>query len=442
MTRRLHQSVSLMLAAAVVATTAVAGCAPPMDQAPRPVAPLLGATATTATSRGDLEATVDAMRRRLAAGDDADAAIRLADALLRQTRVTGNAGLAIEAETALRRVVARDPEDYGACRMLAAVLVAQHRFADGRAEASRCRLMRQDDAWLLGVLGDAEIELGDYDAAFEALDAMMALRPNASSYARASYARELQGDLAGAHELMWMALSATAPVDSEAVAWHLAQIGHLELGLGRVREAERSFAHADYVFAGHPMAVEGRARVLIARRDLAGALALLESQVEAMPTPDGLALLGDVQAALERAADADRSYRLAEAAWTSDAPEPARLARFLAERGRRVEHALEIARRESQVRHDIFTEDALAWALFQMGLVDEAGAAIGRALRTGSKDPAIRYHAAAIAHARGDGASARRQLEEALAGGPGVDLVIAAEARALQAKLAAADGPA
>jgi len=423
-------------AAIVIAAAAVSGCAKGAEPAARPIPALLGTAAAATTSRADLERTIAAMRRRLAEGDDPDAAIQLAEALLRQTRVTGNAGLANEAESALRRVVARDPEDYGACRMLAAVYVSQHRFADGRAEASRCRLMRRDDAWLLGVMGDAELELGEYDDAFEAFDVMMALRPNASSYARASYARELQGDMTRALELMRMALSATAPGDPEAVAWHLAQIGHLQLALGQVREAERSFAHADHVFPGHPMAAEGRARVLIARQDLGGALALLEPQVAAMPTPDGLALIGDVQAALGSAVDADRSYRLAEAAWMSDAPEPARLARFLATRGRRLRDALDLARREAAVRRDIFTDDALAWALFRAGDIGGAAAAIGRALRTGSKDRTIRYHAAAIAHARGDLASARRYLRDALDGGPGIDLGVAAEARALRATLA------
>src|SRR5215831_20294336 len=47
------------------------------------------------TARADLDRTIAAMERRLAAAPaDAAAAVALADALLRQTRVTGNAGLA------------------------------------------------------------------------------------------------------------------------------------------------------------------------------------------------------------------------------------------------------------------------------------------------------------------------------------------------------------
>jgi hypothetical protein len=45
------------------------------------------------------------------------------------------------------------------------------------------------------------------------------------------------------------------------------------------------------------------------------------------------------------------------------------------------------------VRHDIFTEDALAWALFKAGHIAEARAASARARRTGSRDTRIVAHA-------------------------------------------------
>ena len=47
-------------------------------------------------------------------------------------------------------------------------------------------------------------------------------------------------------------------------------------------------------------------------------------------------------------------------------------------------------------RHDIFTDDALAWAYFKAGRVAEAKLAIARALRTGTRDASIRGHTAAI----------------------------------------------
>ena len=55
--------------------------------------------------------------------------------------------------------------------------------------------MQPADAWNDGVIGDAHLELGEYDAAFEPSIAMMrSVRPPRRT-GRAAYARELQGDL-------------------------------------------------------------------------------------------------------------------------------------------------------------------------------------------------------------------------------------------------------
>ena len=82
-----------------------------------------------------------------------------------------------------------------------------------------------------GVLGDAHLELGDYDEAFDAFDRMMQLRPGAASYARVAYARELQGNLNGALESMRLAAEASEGGDVEAIAWYHAQVGELYLKL-------------------------------------------------------------------------------------------------------------------------------------------------------------------------------------------------------------------
>ena len=352
-------------------------------------------TRMSATSRADLDRTVKTMTARLTARPtDSTAAIALADALLRQTRVNGNAGLAMHAEFALKTVLDHDRDDYDARRMLAAVYLSQHRFRDAIGEAERCRAMRASDAWVYGVLGDAHIELGDYPEAFDAFDRMTALRPNAAAYARASYARELQGDLDGALRLMQMATDATSAQDAESLAWHHAQLGHLYLELGSLDAARREYEHTDFVFPGHPFALDGLARVEAARGHDTAALELVMKRLDSSPTPADAAFAGDLLAKLGRPDAAELQYRLAEAAWRVDAPEPSKLARFLAGHRRHLDEAVRLA--EGAGRHDIFTDDALAWAYFQTGRVAEARAAIRRALRTGSCDKDIRAHAAAI----------------------------------------------
>ena len=121
-----------------------------------------------------------------------------------------------------------------------------------------------------------------------------------------------------------------------------------------------------------------------AEGDHARALEIVTRLLSETPTPATLAFAGDLLAALGRADDAEREYRLAEAAWQSDGPDPPRFARFLAEHGRRLDEAIRLA--EGTDRQDIFTADALAWAYFQTGRFAEAKAKIAVALSTGSRD--------------------------------------------------------
>jgi len=363
--------------------------------------PTLAGTRGLATSREHLDARVSDLRTRLSAHpQDVGQAIMLSDALLRQARTTGNAGLAIEAERSLKRALDGDVANYDANRLLGAVYLSQHRFREAIAVAEQSRNARPNDPINYGVIGDGHLELGEYDQAFDAFDRMVTSRPSAAAYARVAYARELQGNLRGATEAMKLAADATAADDAESLAWHRSQIGDLYLRLGKVRDAEAEYTAASHAFPGHPFAVMGYAKVLVARGDLTGALTLLRTLQRTAPTPDLAARIGDLYTQLGRNADAEREYTLAEAGWRVDAPEPKNLARFLADHDRKIDEAVTIAETAAASRHDIFTNDALAWAYYKAGRIEEARGAIAQALRTGTKDADILAHAAAIRGAR------------------------------------------
>ena len=110
----------------------------------------------------------------------------LSDALLRLQRVNNDGRAVITAETHLRRFLEARPSHYEARRMLAAVLLSQHRFGEAIAEANRTRAADPRDAWNYGAIGDGYMELGDYDRAFDAFDRMGQLAPGPSAYARTS----------------------------------------------------------------------------------------------------------------------------------------------------------------------------------------------------------------------------------------------------------------
>src|SRR4249919_581048 len=153
-------------------------------------------SAAVTLSRDGLERAIERQRTALRQNPvNARAAVGLADALLRQARVSGNAGLALEAERALKQALHDEPLEYEPRRMLGAVFLSQHRFREAILEAERARDQRPTDDWNYGVMGDGHLELGEYDQAFKAFQRMMNLRPTAGAYARAAYALELQGKL-------------------------------------------------------------------------------------------------------------------------------------------------------------------------------------------------------------------------------------------------------
>lgn len=367
------------------------------ERRPSPVAALLGGPNAPPSSREGLAGRIAAMDARLAAdAGDVEAAVLLADALLRQGRISGSAAPSMRAEQVLRQALREAPGNYDALRMQAAVYLSQHRFREAIEVSERCREMRPADAVNFGAIGDAYIELGDYPQAFDAFDRMMTLRPSAAAYSRVAYARELQGNLPGALESMRMAADASEGGDLEAMAWYRAQVGELYLRMGRHAEALQFFAAASQAFQGHPFAVIGYAKTLEATGKKDEAKALLEDVAKRTPTPDVYARLGDLAAAGGSAAEAEKYWALAEAAWRTEAPEPGHLARFLAERNRKIDEAVTIAESAAQTRNDIFTNDAVAWAYFKAGRTADAKRAIRNALRTGTKDPDILRHARAI----------------------------------------------
>jgi tetratricopeptide (TPR) repeat protein len=390
----------LMIAAmAAMVVTANLGGGRSQERSSTRITPL-GAPGGPSTTRDGLAARVSEMEARLSTQPaDAGAAVILADALIRQSRVTGSSAPTMRAADVLSRALTQDPDNYDLLHMQSTLLLSQHRFKDAIAVAERCRDLRPADAMNYGVIGDGHLELGDYDEAFDAFERMMQLKPNAASYARVAYARELQGDLKGALASMKLAADASQGGDVEAVAWYRAQVGELQLKLGQPSDAMQSFIGASHAFPGHPYAVIGYAKALEAIGKTDEARALLEDFVKRTPGADVYARLGDMAAKAGQSAAATKHWALAEAMWRSDTPEPKNLARFLAERGQKIDEAVAIAEAASKERHDIFTEDALAWAYFKAGRTAAAREAIARALRTGTQDAEILRHAAAIEHA-------------------------------------------
>ncbi|PYU92221.1 MAG: hypothetical protein DMG25_12490, partial [Acidobacteria bacterium] len=91
------------------------------------------------------------------------------------------------------------------------------------------------------------------------------------------------------------------------------------------------------------------------------------------------------------------------------------LALFYADHDMKLKDALALARKELEVRHDVYTWDTLAWALHKNGQPHEAADAMTKALKPGTKDAMLLFHAGMICDRLGRNDKAREYLGRALA---------------------------
>ncbi len=400
-------------------------------------------TVAQVAAAGARETTTDRLvatlqQRLKQKADDGRALSSLGAAYLQKARETGDPAYYGRAETALRRALDLLPDDVDTLNGLGLLALARHQFGDAQALGRRAIALNDYKALSYGVLGDAEVELGEYDAAVKTFQRMVDLRPDLSSYARVSYIRELHGDVAGAVDAMRKAVVAGGPA-TENVAWTQTQLGLLFFNQGDLAGAEAEFRAILAQQPGYIPAAVGMARVHAARGEVDAALALLKPAVDVMPLPEYVILLGDVYTVAGHAQEAEQQYalvRVIQALHRANGVElDLETALFEADHDPDLADALVRARHAYQQRPSIYGADALAWTLYKAGQPDEAQRYSAEALRLGTRDALLHYHAGMIALARGDRAEAQRLLEEALRINPSFSLLHAPEARAALAAL-------
>ncbi|MBI3766546.1 MAG: tetratricopeptide repeat protein, partial [Ignavibacteriales bacterium] len=167
--------------------------------------------------------------------------VELAQLFLQEGRVTGRHHEYVpKAQSLLDEALKRDPNNYDANIIKASMLLTMHQFMQAKEIAERMVTKSPHTAIGYGVLCDALVELGEYEHAVEACDEMLKARPDLRSYSRASYLRELHGDLAGAIEAMQLAAE-TGIAGQENRAWALYNLGKLFLNAGKLDTAAYIF---------------------------------------------------------------------------------------------------------------------------------------------------------------------------------------------------------
>jgi tetratricopeptide (TPR) repeat protein len=342
-----------------------------------------------------------AHQQSLALGGSSSALERLGWTFVKKARLSFDAGFYKLAEQCAACIEAHSSNRAEALLLRAHALQSLHHFAE--AESAARELVRlRERPFDYGVLGDVLIDQGKVREGAAAYQKMVDLRPDLQSYARAAHVRWLTGDLDGAIELMKLATAASSPNDPEAGAWVFTRLALYQLQRGNTNSALASCDAALSLQSDHAPAMLARGRILLAMNRRADALFELQRAAKLNPLPE-------YQWVLEDALNV-KTQQIVARSYTED---PRTLSLYLATRHEDVERAVMLAQQELTNRGDVFTHDALAWALAAAGRANEAQQQITQALSEGTVDSRLYLHAGVIAALNNDNEQARRWLDKA-----------------------------
>ena len=401
------------------------------------LSPQLAWTASSASDRA-IEQSQFKIRRNQ---NNPSAYYQLGDAYIQKARESGDNSYLDLAEQALRKSLSLNPQQSGVRRHLAHALASRHDFEAAAAEARKAIALDPTDMDAHGVLGDAYLETGKYEQAEQAYKTMMTLKESLSSYSRLSGMKSLKGNATGALSDLKTAIQLGKQENQprESIAWAQWQLGAEYYAVGKLAEAESEYLQALETYPKYYRSLAGLAQVRTAQKRYPEAIQLYREAITAVPMPEYIAALGDVYAKSGNLHEARKQYELVEYIGQLSAFNKAlynrELAYFYADHDIKLQQGLELAQRELDYRRDIYAYDVVAWSLYKNGKFEEALEAASKALKLGTQDAKLHYHAGMIYQRLGDKEKAREHLQRALSINPHFHIFFADNATRALAEL-------
>jgi tetratricopeptide (TPR) repeat protein len=407
----------------------------------RPVAAALLTPRPTGTVR-----VIRTMQSRVVRSpNDATAYAGLGAAFFQLARETGdveNYRLAEQSLTKALELISTDMAAATPLATMAEVCMGEHRFQDALMYAERALSLGSGDLSPFAIEGDAYADMGEYDnaaIAYARLTPPNETTPQPSATyvrdTRTAYLKFISGDTDSAVRLMQSAVAAgsEARLPKENLAWLYFELGEYSFLAGDAAAANNAYLAALTIHPGDYRALAGLGKVRASQSKCAEAIVLYKRAIAVVPMPTYIAELGDLYAKIGDAAEAKKQYQLVEyiglLGHINQVLHNRDLALFYADHDTKLAESLALARKEFEVRHDIYTWDTFAWALYKNGKYHEAQDAIGHALRFGARDSMLLFHAGMISSGLGQSVQAQQQLAEAIGINPHFHVIYADLAR-------------
>lgn len=352
----------------------------------------------------------------------------LAGAHISKARETGSVDGYQSADAALAQALTLNPDYTLALAYQSAVRMAQHRFSDALALAERVYNSDNRAVQALAIMGDAQLELGQYDAAAAAYDTLQSKIDGPAVLGRQARLQWIMGDADGAIATMAAAAAAAddAQLSGESAAWYHARLGELYFHTGQLKEAAVAYETARAHFDPYYLALAGLGNVAAAEGDLETAVAYYEQVVTLTPQPLFLAQLGTLYQALGNDAAAQQQFDTIDVITALEAQAGVLINRQVAlidaNQDRQLARALEMAQHDIAARADVYGYDVLAWTLYKNGRYEAAAAAVEQALMYNTPEAMFHYHAGMIYTALDQPQQAVHHLQTALTLNPYFDV--------------------
>ncbi len=347
---------------------------------------------------------------RRAAEDPSGATDRvtLAMLLFTRSRSTGSLTDLARAESLAREsITLRAQRNFQAFELLASILMARHDFAQAKSWALRADSLNPETPASRVLLGEIELELGEYDAAASRFDAVVFDPRQFTIAARLARWHELTGRRDIARRMLQLAIKRVELRDDlprEQIAWFHYRLGELELRAGNFAAADSAFRVGLVRNPDDIRVLGGLSRSALARGEFERAIELGNSAIAVRMDPT---TLGTLSLAYAAAGDTAQAAEHARAMSMSVLQQPEVLHRewglFLLDNGTATERAQVLARAELDLRNrkDVYGYDLVAWALYRNGRLAEARKVMALALSQNTQDVLLAAHAREIGVGRG-----------------------------------------
>lgn len=375
-----------------------------------------GIAAGASMASASTEAKIAFYRARIGGRSTYPAYARLGMAYEQKARETGNPEFHEEAVRHFRTSL-HYQHNFEALWGIASALSERHKFSEALPYATEAADAMPSNLEALGILFDIHLALGNEPEAAAIADRMVHALAGFQAYTRLAALRQYKGDYSGALEEMIKARDSALPASTRA--WIEVRIGSLHVFQGETPEARVAYEQALKLVPDYFFAQEHLAELEAAQGHWKAAEQLFQRLMSTRPEPQYRLALAEIFQQLNASRNASEEEQKAldelKDAATAGAQDVFRpLALLLLQNQSGAAEGLRWAEKDWEVRKDALTADTLAWAYCRNDRCAEALPLSERALKTGSKEPAILLHGAVIRSRVGLNSEARTLFQQAM----------------------------